>query len=272
MQRYETHSMEHPMIPFIFLNNFYCNPTHVSCICNWHENVELLIITKGRGTVQINEQAYSVEKDDIAVIGSNQIHDIFSKDQMEYSCLIIDRSFFLQNDTDSNKFSFRPVIRDPELLRLIQRFEEEFLKTEDTPYRVQALRSCALQILLPLLRQYGKEETETKNEKKIHLTIKKVLGKIRAESHTDLTLESIAKEEGWSKYYLAREFRRLTGQTLVSFLNVVRCENAKKLLIDTNLSVGEIGRRCGFNDHTYFTRTFRAHTGETPGAYRKKRH
>lgn len=269
MQRYETHPMEQPLIPFIFLNTFHCSPSHVSCICNWHENVELLIVTKGRGTVQINEQTIPVEKGDIAVISTNQIHDIFSKDSMEYSCLIIDRTFFLQNGADSNKFTFQPLIRDPKLLHLVERFEKEFQSAEDTPYRAQALRSYALQILLILLRDYSNENDETKSEKKIHLTIKNILGKIRAESHTDISLESIAKEEGWSKYYLAREFRRLTGQTLVSFLNMVRCEKAKTMLKESNMNVGEIGRACGFKDQTYFTRKFRARTGKTPGEYRK---
>ena len=103
----------------------------------------------------------------------------------------------------------------------------------------------------------------------MHATIKKVVGQIREESHQDLTLDKIAKAEGWNKSYLAREFHRYTGQTLVSFLNTVRCESAKKLLRESDLSIGEVGRQCGFNDQTYFTRKFRSHTGKTPGEYRK---
>lgn len=269
MQRYETHAIDNPEIPFIFYNKFHCCATHLSCICNWHENVEIILILEGQGFVRNNEDIFPVREGDIAIINANRLHDIFSKDQMRYACLIVDRTFFLQNYTDSNGICFEPLIRDETLVSLFRTFEADFLSEEETPYRTQTLRGDALQILLRLLKYYSRPEVSQKDESKMHATIKKVVGQIQEESHQDLTLDKIAKAEGWNKSYLAREFHRYTGQTLVSFLNTVRCEAAKKLLRESDLSIGEVGRQCGFNDQTYFTRKFRSHTGKTPGEYRK---
>lgn len=269
MNRYEMHQIDQPDLPFIFSNQFYCSTTHLSCICNWHENIEILRITQGRGTVRINEDTYAVEEGDLAVISTNQLHDIFSKENMRYSCLIIDRSYFLHNYLDSNKILFSPIIRDEKLTCLVDRFEQLFLSEEALPYRILGLRSCALQIMLTLCEGYSNPKTTEKIEKKIHTTIKKIIGQIRAESNTDISLDKIAKKEGWSKCYLAREFHRYTGQSMIAFLNTVRCENAKKLLRESEISIGEVGRQCGFNDQTYFIRTFRSHIGKTPGEYRK---
>lgn len=269
MQRYETHTIEQPELPFIFNNDFSCNATHVSCICNWHENIELLAVTEGEGKVRVNEDTFPVQEGDVAVISTNQIHDIYSKTSMRYTCLIIDRSFFLQNYVDSNLLRFTSRIRDARLFALMKSFEQTYSADDSAPYRTLTLRSDALQILLLLCRDYSVSEPLQKTDKKIYATIKKVIGQIRAESNTSLSLDKIAKAEGWNKCYLAREFHRYTGQSMIAFLNTVRCEQAKKMLAASETSIGEVGRQCGFNDQTYFTRTFRAHTGKTPGEYRK---
>lgn len=271
MKLYETHKMDSPELPFIFINTFRCSTNHRCCISNWHENIEIAIITEGEGLVRMDEDIVPVQADDVIVFGSNQLHDIYSETKMRYACLIIDRSFFLQNYVDSNRIFFDPFPKDPALLALLKKFERDFTADPGTPFRTQSIRCTAMQIILSLCRDHGTPDTEEKSEKKMHSTIKKVIAKIRAESHTEISLDKIAKAEGWSKSYLAREFHRYTGLSMITYLNMVRCENAKKMLSTSDLSIGEIGRQCGFNDQTYFTRTFRAHIGKTPGEYRKKK-
>lgn len=269
MKKYEAHTIENPEIPFLFMRDFYCCQNHMSCISNWHENVEILFITEGWGIVRIEDSEFPVKAGDIAIVNMNQIHDIYSKDPMRYACLIIDRTFFLQNGLDSNNLHFKPILRDEKFYSLLKEFETEYCSKENTPFRNQALRSIALQIILMSCRNYSEKEPLPKTDKRIHTTIKKIIRLIREESHTNLTLDKIAKDEGWNKCYLAREFRRYTGQSMITFLNSVRCERAKTLLKESTLNIGEIGRACGFNDQTYFTRTFRTHTGKSPGEYRK---
>lgn len=269
MQLYETHKMPQPELPFIYLNKFYCCPTHLSCICNWHENIEILMILEGKGFVRVNEDRFPVSEGDIAVINSGQLHDVFSHDFMRYACLIIDRSFFLQNYLDSNKLTFTPIFRDTHLYALLRTFEANYLD-HTSPYRIQTVRRDAMNIVVKLCTEFCDGDAPQKGETRIHATIKKVVYRIRTESHTEISLDTIARDEGWNKSYLAREFRRYTGQTMIEFLNTIRCENARKMLLESDLSVGEVGRRCGFNDQTYFTRVFRKHLGKTPGGYRSE--
>ena len=273
MQRYEAHTIAEQETPFIFANTSHTREGHSSCICNWHENVEILFITKGEGTFRLEDNEYPVKAGDICVVNMNQIHDIYSneKDWMRYSFLIIDRTFFLQNGLDSNNLRFQPLIRDEKILQLLNEFEKEYLSDEGTPYRTQQLRCIVLQIILKFCKEYSATTPLPKSDKRIHSSIKRIIGIIQKESHTDISLDKIARAEGWNKCYLAREFRRYTGQSMISFLHAVRCEKAKTLLKESTMNIGEIGRTCGFNDQTYFTRTFRGHTGKTPGEYRKAR-
>ena len=50
----------------------------------------------------------------------------------------------------------------------------------------------------------------------------------------------------------------------------MRIEKSKKLIVETNKSIAEISKLCGFNDAKYFCKVFGKYTKTTPSAYRKK--
>ena len=68
--------------------------------------------------------------------------------------------------------------------------------------------------------------------------------------------------------YLARVFKHETGHTLLWYHNAIRCENAKKLLSETNLSVAEIGSAVGYVSPAHFSHQFRKMTGISPSGWR----
>ena len=120
MNVYEDHRLENKNLPFIF-NETKALPIHSTISsCNWHENVEILFITDGSGIVRIEDVELPVKEGDLAIINANHIHDIYSKEYMRYACLIVDRTFFLQNGVDSNDLHFRSVLRDDGLYALLK--------------------------------------------------------------------------------------------------------------------------------------------------------
>jgi AraC-like DNA-binding protein len=100
--------------------------------------------------------------------------------------------------------------------------------------------------------------------------IKKAIGFIRSECQREITLDEVCQLVGLSKYYFAREFKRITGQTIVNYINITRCENAKVMLCESDSSIAQISLQCGFSDQSYFTRVFKATTGISPTKYRKE--
>lgn len=268
--RYEIHKIADPSLPFLFYN-YRIRPNRINNTCNWHENIEILLVTQGTGVIQNNEDRLPVQAGDLVVVNANSLHSVSSIDEMHYLCLIIDRSFCLANHFDSNNVRFAPLIRDEKINGLIEAFQQEFTAPAQTPYRVMALRAYALQIMLLLCRCYGKAEDEPPADSRLMASIKQAIGYIRSESHQDLSLEDIAAFAGLSKYYFAREFRRITGYSVVTYLNLVRCDKAKGLLAERNMTIGEISRSCGFDNQSYFTRTFRAYAGKTPSEYRESK-
>lgn len=85
----------------------------------------------------------------------------------------------------------------------------------------------------------------------------------------EITRNSMAKIVYLNSDYLARLFKKETGQSLGAYLQDRRIHEAKKLLVQTNIQVNEIAQRVGYDNFSYFSHTFREKTGVTPNEYRK---
>ncbi|WP_309711297.1 AraC family transcriptional regulator [Armatimonas sp.] len=82
------------------------------------------------------------------------------------------------------------------------------------------------------------------------------------------TLTELAALACLEPTYFVRRFRADTGLPPMAWLARLRAERAATLLLQTNLSMQEIGERVGWSDLSYFARRFRAHFGCSPSAYR----
>ena len=91
---------------------------------------------------------------------------------------------------------------------------------------------------------------------------------IRENSEQKFSLSEIAGALFVNSNYLARVFKHETGYTLLWYHNAVRCENAKKMLIETKLSVAEIGSAVGYISPAHFSHQFKKQTGVSPSDWR----
>ena len=97
-----------------------------------------------------------------------------------------------------------------------------------------------------------------------------VLQYIHSHYMEQITLERLADMEHISKSYLSRQFKRQTGMTVITYVNQLRVEAAKHLLIGSQMRVNEIAYQVGFESPKYFYRMFKALTGDSPAAFRRK--
>lgn len=267
MSTHERHVLSDGRLPFI-LRDYRCPGGERASYSNWHENIELLYFLEGRATVSSNERQLEVGAGELAVINANHIHAICAVTDIHYIVLIVDRSFCLANHFDTNAVSFCPLVRDAEITHLLDSLLTEY-REEEAPHRVPMIRARVLTVLSLLLREH--RATEGGEEESPHLlaSVKEALGYLHAEYRRHLTLERVAAAAGISKYYLAREFHRLTGMTVITYLNTLRCEKAKPLLSEGRESIEEVARAVGFSGATYFARIFRETVGMLPSEYRK---
>lgn len=86
-----------------------------------------------------------------------------------------------------------------------------------------------------------------------------------------IDLGTLAETFYVSRHHLAREFRRSTGTTVITYVNDLRVDQARRLLVETELPIAQIADEVGFTTVTHFNRVFRERSGTTPRQVRGAR-
>lgn len=86
----------------------------------------------------------------------------------------------------------------------------------------------------------------------------------------EVRLADVAKNHGMSLRNFARRFSSATGEKPLAYLQRIRLEAARDLLVHSDKSIKHISLDVGYSDSSYFCRLFRTQIGQTPAAYRKQ--
>ncbi|MBU5671323.1 AraC family transcriptional regulator [Paenibacillus brevis] len=84
----------------------------------------------------------------------------------------------------------------------------------------------------------------------------------------EIVFENMAKEIGISYSYMRRIVYELTGKSLIDYINQLRIEKAKQLLLETSLTIAQIASEVGYYNVQSFNRFFRKYEGMAPSSYR----
>ena len=259
---FEIHVWENPCLPFICHTALSASSLGYG---NWHDSLELLQVTEGEGYILCDSRRYALKAGDIVVINSEEVHRIATDSRMIYHCFIIGTAFCLENGMEITNLKIKTKIESERAWELISEIVSEW--NEKKPYSVTAVRSCALELLVLLGRSFSCEN-ETKKNGSQSDAIRGGLEFINKNFFRELSLEEIAQHAGISKYHFLREFKRYTGHTVFKYINILRCECAKRLLKNSDLSVSDIAIRCGYENLSYFSKTFKTYTGIHPSKFR----
>ena len=96
-----------------------------------------------------------------------------------------------------------------------------------------------------------------------------VFGFIEERYREPISLKDVARAMSLSPGHLTTVVRRKTGRTVGEWISERRMAEARRLLVETDLAVEEVGRRVGYNDPGYFVRSFRRAHGATPLGWRR---
>ena len=263
---FESHNLEDKPLPVIFHHDEITVNTGYGEQWNWHNNIEILYIDRGEGEAVSGASVYKVRAGDIIIINSNVIHTTRTDDMMTYYCLIIDSDFLASNGITTEDTEYRTLIRDDDARKLFLRVVEEF--ENGGSFFEAAVKTAAMDVMLYFSRKYIADAEEKKAQRSSKTeNIKLAMGYIRAHIDEPLSLEKLSFESGLSKFYFVREFKKATGMTPVFYINLLRCREAKKMLSKNKYSIHEVAQKCGFENDSYFSKTFKKYTGLLPSEY-----
>src|SRR5262245_14908328 len=99
--------------------------------------------------------------------------------------------------------------------------------------------------------------------------LRRVIERMRCFS-SDLSLQALANESGYSRVHFVRMFRAATGSSPHNYLLNLKLERARDLLKNPSMSLIDIALDSGFSSHSHMRRLFHQFVGVTPSAYRRR--
>jgi AraC-like DNA-binding protein len=256
--------MPHPALPFIYHPRF--SRTALENAPNWHENIEFLQATEGSGYVLCGAEKLPLTPQTVVVVNADTLHCIGTDSQVVHRCLIIDNSFFLANGVPINSLYFQSLIKDPQVSALLDTIAQAYAQYDPEDYRsILAIRSPVLQLVQLLCLRY----TSQKPDNPANEYVKKAMVFLRQNHSKALSLDALAEAVGISKYHLCRQFKLFTGKTIVQTINQMRCMEARRL-IEGGMPVSAAAPSCGFDNLSYFTRTYKKYLGSLPSEHMPK--
>lgn len=99
--------------------------------------------------------------------------------------------------------------------------------------------------------------------------VKRILQYLNQNYTENISLSDLSKALHLNKYYMCHCFKEVTGYTINNYLMSKRIEEAKKILLSSDQSIGSISEQLGFNTSVHFSRTFKQYAGTSPQIFRK---
>ena len=212
-------------------------------------------------------KTYNISKNQIAVVNSNVIHHTNTTDRIKYDCLIIDTAFCSQININTSFLNFKPLIKSDLLLNLHKEFKSVYEDTNNI-YRVAKLYRLIIEILIELSENQTVADSKNDANLKSFKAVKTAIKYIRKNYHTKMSLDEISKASLIDKFTLSRDFKKITNQTVVQYINSYRCQKAANFIC-AGLTVSEAAKSCGFTNMSFFTKTFKHYMGCMPNSYKK---
>lgn len=131
------------------------------------------------------------------------------------------------------------------------------------------IRADALRILNIFLRKWNAEGKGTVNAPGGVARILHGAFEYAAANFATVDTRSAAEHASLSYSYFSRIFKAYVGQSFTSYVTALRLQEAMKLLVSTDYSVGRVAEECGFGSESRFIALFGKYVGTTPHRFRR---
>ena len=231
---------------------------------HWHENIELLYMLEGECDVITNAVKIHTVPGDIALMNSNMVHMVeATTDYAKYYCLIVDVNFLKSFGINIESTVFERCIRDPHTAELYLNAVKT-VKSDDE-YKILDLKLALLSLAVDLVKNHSEDEYSPSHHSNPKTeTVKKAIEYMKIHYAEQISIDDLAKQLGFTKYYFCHIFNEITGSTVVNHLNYVRCKNARKLILSGQCNITEAAEQSGFTNMSYFAKIYRNVIGQLP--------
>lgn len=261
------------------LEYHHVSPSHpqYNMALHWHVEFEFIRILKGSFKIIIDDQAFFVPTGSFIFIPAGALHEGIPYD-CEYECIVFDMNM-LMNKNDSCCKLIREIIDHEVEIQYVHygsysdlhqsvRTLFDAMSSKKEGYQLTVLGALYQIIGIIFTDKYYNPAPEQppRSHRKI-VQLKQALEFMESSYNHQITLQEMADSVKMSPKYFCRFFQEMTHRTPVDYLNYYRIERACYDLLTTDQSITEVAYNSGFNDLSYFIKTFKKYKGTTPKQY-----
>lgn len=259
-------------------------------IMHIQEYFEAVYVYRGECTHYIGEQILQMREGDFYFLAPNALHclDVANDEAVVFSVLL-DRQLFQEEFSmlmqEDNIFSifvktmkqgeraypyiFFKTFEDQEVGELILKMYDEMQAHRLEKYHTENMLLTFMMIMIRLLRMSGQvaQLSDPLIMNRVDNHIISILAYLEIH-YASATLRSTSKFFGFNETYLSMLLKRRTGRTFSVILSEIQMKNAKRLLKDKHLTLGEVAQEVGCFDSSHFVHKFKRVYGMTPKQYR----
>ncbi len=246
---------------------------------HWHDEIEILYHLNGESDITIDGKKYRLERRQMVVIDSRQIHSTYvydptlmtvcihiSKSYMEKYVPGLERMRIRCTPDDVNDDNFQAYL---DICMMLQDLLRAYVRNRPTlPMETEGY---VLQIFARVIQNFS-EETSAVPQIGDALTadrIRSVITYVDEHYAEPVSLQEAADVIGFNKEYFCRFFKKNMRMTFLQYLDIVRSAHVYEDLEETDGSVAEIMEKNGFTNQKQFNRIFKAIYGCTPSSVRR---
>lgn len=240
---------------------------------NWHNEIEIIWLLKGKIEVNLEGEVYTLDVDDIILVNSNYGHATFAKEHNSIALrLYLSPSIFIDNGfnlnqgifkintvNQGNEFNFTEIRKLLTVINLHQTSDKNNLELLSAVYRLSYLISNTYVISENKL---GKRDSNN--------ILNDMTNYIDQHYKEDISLKYLSSKFNYSTSYISKLFKSELGINYLEYLNRRRLQEAIFDLRDVDKKITDIAYNHGFNDQKSFTETFKNYFNSTPSEYRKR--
>jgi AraC-like DNA-binding protein len=264
-------------------------PLHFqNMLVHWHEEMEISRVESGSVSYDIEQVHYRLSQGDILLICPDMLH---SAHQIEECPGVTDSVVFhlrlagldgadactkrYVEPLQDGRIRIPPVIRkeDPCYEPISSCFDRLWeCRDPELPYRELVFKEQTLKLIRLMWQLSAQQPAQTlrRTSRMYDDKLKLALAYIQEHYAEPITIAQLSQLCGFSQVHFMNIFKAAIGSTCIEYLVQYRLACAALALQETDHPVTRIALDVGFQNTSYFNRTFRKHYGMAPTDYRKK--
>lgn len=243
---------------------------------HWHPEHEIIFVSQGSLRLCLDGVYHDLKEGDFAFVFPGVTHSATPYDCV-YECVLFNLEEIFGPWKAYDKYIgglLAHSLAAPQIYRLPDGMPEKamqrlinVLREQERGFELESV-SAILSILKALVKSDCLTETEPMYSPSKLKPFNKATTYIEQNFNQHITLEELATHCGISSTYFSEYFKNITNMTPFDYINKYRINHAAEMLLYTKKPITEIALSCGFNDLSYFSKTFRLQKGKTPRQYR----